>query len=369
MTFNATINAGEFAKAASMAARVSPRATQTPHPILMNVKLSAAAYGGLLVEGTDMDRRIAITVAGKASGEITVSAERLAAVTATLDPLGDATLELADRMLMLKQGRARMKLATLAATDFPPQPMRETATALTCPSPSLIEAITAVQGAAETDGLRAYLNGVHVDGSGREPMLVASDGKVLAVAPLAFADESKPPSAIIPMSAIGNIIAVAGLGELTTLQISRSSCSVSAGNVLFETKLVEYAAVDWRRLVRRASKSRFTVAVADLDRAIRRTVAADLRTLVFAFGETVQTEGRAVNGDSPNEAVDAFPAIEAIGDDVTVGVATQFARWAVQSFKGAETLEFSLQDGAMSMEIRNPKGDHNDVRVIMPVRL
>ncbi len=368
MTFTATTNAGALAKAAAMAARVSPRASQTTAPILSNVRLQAGSMG-LEVDGTDLDRRVQIVVEAKAAGVVTVSAERLAAISQTLDPAGDVKLELKDAMLAVTQGRAKLKLATLPPKDFPPASIspREPVV-FTCASPPLIEAIGAVTGAVDTDSLRQYLNGALFDFSGRTPMLVGTDGQILSASPIPFIDKAKPPQVIVPLSSLANVSAVAGLAEISTLRISETGFAIEAAGVRFETKVIDATPVEWRRVVRKVSPTIVKVATADMDRVIRRTLAAGLRTLILSFGETCTSSGEAVNGDNPNAADDEFAALDVIGEPVTTAIQTQFARWAISTFKGAEALEFSLLDKTDAVEIRNPAGDPDDVRVIMPIR-
>lgn len=368
MTFSATINAGAFAKACNLAARVSPRATQASAPIVANLMLSSAGDAALKVQGTALDRFIAFDIEGKTQGAITASAERLAAVTKTLDPAGDVNMSVASNMLVLKQGRAVFKLQTLPPEHFGDAPAHNRPVEFKCATASLLYGLRAVQGATDDDDGRPYLNGVCFDATGKTPFLVATDGKVLAQFPLDFIENGKPPQIIIPQAALSAILSVAEMAETATLSVGAGSFTIEAAGCRFWTKVIDQTFPEWKRLIRKGSSTNCTVSVSDIQRSIARITAAGLFGVRIECGEVVKVSGASGRGDSPNGMDDEFAAVEIFGDARKTTLDARQFKWAVDSFPHAKTLDLALNDDASPVEVRDPKGDNDDVRVLVPWR-
>jgi DNA polymerase-3 subunit beta len=367
MTFTATAPAAPLAKALSMAARVTPRATNSIIAVAANTKLSAR-NGRLFVAGTNLEGRIEIGVDAEGDGEVTAPAAELAAIASRLDPKKDIKLEMKEALLWISQGRSRFKLPTLPASELPIILGNEAVTSMSVKGSTLAAALKAVEGAAAVDISKAFLMGVHMDLSGDRPMAVASDTRVMGVTPLA--DVPAPEgmrSVTIPLGAIGIIQAICGQADEVTIYTGQAVFGVEAGGLRYETKVIDYAFPQWRRIVRKEHRSRAVVKMDALRHAIDKVTAIGPARLTITFDDSIEIKAEASERNRQGaEADDTLPHEGMDGPSGFIVMQADNLKWAIGSLPGATEIEFGLFDQDSYLALHDPARPH-DVRAVMPI--
>src|SRR5688572_33207729 len=174
-------------------------------PILSNVLIerNGNALGFL---ATDIEIQIAARSAIEAPAEaraVTVGARKLLDILRALPDDAEVTLTQQDKRLLVKAGKSRFTLQTLAAEDFQrlSRPGGEAAR-FELPQKALRRLLGLVQYAMAQQDIRYYLNGLLVVADGTELKLVATDGHRLAFASSALASSVARHEAIVPRKTV-----------------------------------------------------------------------------------------------------------------------------------------------------------------------
>lgn len=192
-------------------------------PILANV-LIEAGEGKIVLVGTNLDIMVSRTCAsadrdGPGSADwiasirpftVTVPAKPLAAILAEMAAEAMVVLELVDdgTRLTVSAGRARFKLHTLPAAEFPLLVNTGMPHGFDLGCGALADALAAVEHAISSEETRYYLNGIYVhpaqlEGEPQWLVLAATDGNRLARLRLAPPDGAASfPAAIWPRGAV-----------------------------------------------------------------------------------------------------------------------------------------------------------------------
>lgn len=367
MTFSSTAPAGALAKAFSMAARVSPRAGSSA-PILSNLILSARG-GKLVVGGVNMDARIEITIDAKAMGEVTAPADKLAAIASRLDAAKPLTMQQANGQLVVTQGRSRFTLPTLPAGDVSMK-MSSGVPQFDVTSDDLADALKKVEGIAESDlTTKAHLSGVFLDLQERSPCLVAASATGLAASYLNASAPDGVEQVIIPPSAFPVIYALAGMTDVLQIGATKFMLVVTAGDIRYETKVIDGSFPEWRRIVKRDEDRATTVTIAGdvLRRAIEKLAAIGQLRVVMAFGDQIEIEAQASRKGETAGADDVIDHVGMEGPPLRVTLDGDNLAWAVASLPGAASYVFAMKTALDSIAISDPARP-DDVRLVMPLR-
>jgi DNA polymerase-3 subunit beta len=271
-----TASAGDLANALALAASLSNR----PKGMLGAVHLVAA--GNTLTATTNvLDFAVALTLPAtvSAAGEVVVSAERLAALTAAFPR--QATLTLArdedTPVAHVCCGRSRFRLATMPLADLPAVP--ELAKVIGEVELDREDALTLLRPAfaASTEQSRYYISGVLMHDNEDGLAAVATDGyRLVHVVIPGAAGLSSDHRLNIPAPAlkiVGKILASKS-GERITLRRSETLFEVSTATVNFVSKLLDGTFPDYKRLLLKPSSNSVIVDHAELMQALERARAA-----------------------------------------------------------------------------------------------
>lgn len=373
MTFTTTAPAGALAKALSMAARVAPRAGSNIIPILANARL-AAVDGKLTIAATNLDAKVQVSLPFNAKGAVTAPADKLAAIASRMDADKPMTMKVEGSQLVVTQGRSRFTLPTLPAEDLALQMTAEADAEFTADAESFSDALGQVEGAAETDGLRAFLNGAWLDLSLDGGRLVATDGKRLGVAPFDIDAVVEAPGVIIPQTIFAVIHALADQADTFVISLTDAMFAITAGSVRLETKVMEGNFPDWRRMIKFAGAMEkedptlVTLDEATLRRAVDKIAAIGPTTLVLTFGEQVEIEAQTSDTrEAKAGAGDILDHAGMEGPPVRIVLTSQVLTWALATLKGAAQVRLRVPDPLDGMMITDPARPNN-VRLVMPLR-
>jgi len=209
------------------------------YPILANVLLTATT-DSLAIRGTDLDIEITTSCPATCTpGAITVPAKTLLEIVRKFPDGAEVSMVLQGETLIVKAGRSRFQLGTIAADSFPDI---ATATYGESFSIDLAALFKPVSFAASQDSNKFYLNGVFMHASRGQLNAVCTDGHRLAKVSIDYAG---PDFAVIIPTKTVNLIPP---GEVS-LSIADNKIRVEQDNVVLVSKLIEATYPDYSRVI------------------------------------------------------------------------------------------------------------------------
>src|SRR5450756_1801925 len=154
-------------------------------PILANVLIRKT---GTILQLTTSDLEIQIRTTAELGGDdadftTTVGARKLIDILRTMPADQTVTLESSAAKLILKGGKSKFTLQTMAAEDFPlVQEAANFGPVFSVPQKTLKALLSQVSFAMAVHDIRYYLNGILFVAEGKQLSLVATDGHRLAFA-------------------------------------------------------------------------------------------------------------------------------------------------------------------------------------------
>lgn len=356
-----TLNTKTLAAALSKAQSVVE--SRNTIAVLANVLLKADA-DSLEIEGTDLDSSLRVTVydiTASEPGSTTVNAKMFSDIVRKL-PDGDCTIEATDQTLTIKSGKAKFKLGTLPAIDWPSLSYQAATGEFSLTGAELSEAFHAIAFSMSNEETRYYLNGVYAHSHEGRLRLVSTDGHRL----------SRFDSIVHHMN--GGIIiprkAVIEAGKLfaespnVTVQYSDTSISFSSDTTTLRTKLIDGTFPDYQRVIPQSNDTHMTVSGAKLKPMIDRVSAVSdgkSRAVKLDWREGQVTATVTQDGNSADDSVDADTG----GAEITVGVNSRYLIDAIAQFDGDVT--FSFADPMTPMLLTDP-ANPDYLTLVMPMR-
>lgn len=231
---------------------------QQQNPILSNVLLRAAD-GVLYVTATDQEVELVaqetLTILS-APGEITVPFRKLYDICKALPDGSELLLEQQDERAIIKSGRSRFVLATLAARDFPDVQKINSDKSL---SSFVVEKrqfawlVARTSFAMADQDVRYFLNGMLLEVKQNRLYSVAADGHRLAMNYIGLGEKTLVPvRVIVPRKGVLEIMRIVDEAQ-TDLQftISSSHIQVHSGGVTVTSKLLDGKFPDYERVIPR----------------------------------------------------------------------------------------------------------------------
>jgi DNA polymerase-3 subunit beta len=255
---NISIQRADLARILSLATKATE--SRNTIPILANVLLIADG-SNLQVIGTDLG--IEYSASAPCSGEqgsTTVDARRLADIAKRLS--GDTvTLELKDGSLIVKSGRSRFSLPTLAVEDFP----RLDSGAFDAEFKlDLAGLVAPVKFAMSSEPTRYYLCGVYLHEAEGQLRAVATDGHRLSHNSVAHPQPSAP-GVIIPSKTV-NLIPHGTID----VGVSKNKVRLATADTVIVSKLIDGTFPDYKRVIPQGNDKQLTVNRKDLASAVGR---------------------------------------------------------------------------------------------------
>jgi DNA polymerase-3 subunit beta len=340
-------------------------------PILSNV-LVERSDDALSFVATDIEIQIAARSRVSAPAEaqaVTVGARKLLDILRALPEGVEVTLQQQDKRLLVKAGKSRFALQTLAAEDFPrlAKPAGESAK-FQLEQKALRRVLSLVQYAMAQQDIRYYLNGLLMVVEDGSLKLVATDGHRLAYAALKLGAQLPRQEVIVPRKTVlelGKLLADSD--EPVKIEIAATQASFSFGTVDLVSKLIDGKFPDYTRVIPMGHKNRLQTGREPLRQALQR--AAILSNEKFRGVRWVLGDGslKIVSSNAEQEEAHEELEVKYSGDALDIGFNVNYLLDVLNNVSG-EDIECAFGDAASSALITY--GSEKDFKyVVMPMRI
>jgi len=340
-------------------------------PILSNV-LVDRSDDTLAFVATDIEIQIVARSRVSAPAEaraVTVGARKLLDILRALPEGVEVTLQQQDKRLLVKAGKSRFALQTLAAEDFPrlARPAGEAAK-FQLEQKALRRVLALVQYAMAQQDIRYYLNGLLMVVEDGSLKLVATDGHRLAYAALKLGQQLPRQEVILPRKTVlelGKLLADSDAP--VKIEIAATQASFSFGTVDLVSKLIDGKFPDYTRVIPTGHKNRLQTGREPLRQALQR--AAILSNEKFRGVRWVLGDGslKIISSNAEQEEAHEELEVKYSGDALDIGFNVNYLLDVLNNVSG-EDIECAFGDAASSALITY--GSEKDFKyVVMPMRI
>lgn len=345
-------------------------------PILSNVLL-AITRNLLSMTCTDLEIELvassSLDSVSNESGIITVPARKLLDICRVLPD--DAQIDCYqdnDNCVIVRSGRSRFVLATLAADSFPniEWDAQNNVIEFTAPQNQLRALIESARFAMAEQDVRYYLNGLLLEIKDSMFWVVAADGHRMAL--------NAMPSTVVNDSILRFIVPRKGVIELMRLledsdgevkvAISDNHIRVIRPGLVFTCKLIDGTFPDYERTIPHGGDKEIIIERDIFRQALSRV--AVLSNDMFC-GVQLQIRSGSLNMLTRNqerEEAEEEIAIDYQGEEMTIGFNVNYLLDILASV-ATEKIIMTLKDNASSVLIEEYGKQGNNLYVVMPLRL
>jgi len=338
-------------------------------PILSNVLLSLEGKK-LSLTGTDLEvelvGRVELDSAG-VDGEMTVPARKLVDICKSLPDGSTIELSVESGKAMVKAGRSRFTLSTLAATEFPSVEEGVGELALDLPQTTVKRLIERTAFAMAQQDVRYYLNGMLLELKSGRLRMVATDGHRLALCTAPEPVSAGDASVIIPRKGVLELSRLLEGEESISLVIGSNHVRASNPQFTFTSKLVDGKFPEYERV---------------LPKSPDKTVIGDRLELKQAFARTAILSNEKYRGvrlklsndtldimanNPEQEQAEEVVAVDYKGDKLEVGFNVSYLLDVLSVLDGKQ-VRMSLADSSSSALLEEAEAG-DSLYVVMPMRL
>jgi DNA polymerase-3 subunit beta len=340
-------------------------------PILSNVLIDRSG-DSLAFLATDIEIQITARTGLGGSGEgraVTVGARKLVDILRALPENAEVTLQLQDKRLLVKAGKSRFSLQTLAAEDFPKltRPAGEV-TRFELTQKALRALLALVQYAMAQQDIRYYLNGLLMVVEEQALKLVATDGHRLAYASMQLDSALPRQEVIVPRKTVLELSKLlADSEDKVRIELSGTQAGFSFGSVELVSKLVDGKFPDYTRVIPTQHKNRLRIEREPLRQALLR--AAILSNEKFRGVRWVLSEGslRIVSSNAEQEEAQEELEVTYGGEALDIGFNVNYLLDVLNNVSGSP-VECAFGDSSSSALITY--ASEKDFKyVVMPMRI
>ena len=339
--------------------------------ILANVLIRKT---GAALQLTTSDLEIQIRTTADLQGDggdfsTTVGARKLIDILRTMPPEQIVSIESSASKLILKGGKSRFTLQTLAPEDFPlVQEAANFGPMFSVPQKTLKSLLSQVSFAMAVHDIRYYLNGILFVAEGTQLSLVATDGHRLAFASATLDVEVPRQEVILPRKTVIELQRLLSDAEgAIDMQFANNQAKFSFDGMEFVTKLVEGKFPDYNRVIPKNHRNIITLGRAALLATLQR--AAILTSDKFKGVRLSVEPGSlrvASNNAEQEEAVDELD-IDYGGPSIEIGFNVTYLLDALGNMS-QDMVRLELSDGSSSALFTIP--DNAAFKyVVMPMRI
>ena len=293
----------------------------------------------------------------------------LATMLRTMPSDQTVSLETSQDKLVLKGGKSRFTLQTLAAEDFPlVQEAANFGPAFSVPQKTLKHLLGQVAFAMAVQDIRYYLNGILFVAEGQTLSLIATDGHRLAFASATLDVAVPKQEVILPRKTVIELQRLLSDADgALEMRFAGNQAKFSFGALEFVTKLVEGKFPDYNRVIPQNHHNSVTLGRAPLLASLQRTA---IMTSDKFKGVRLNLEPGSLRVTSNNaeqeEAVDELD-IDYGGEPIEIGFNVTYLIDALASMP-QDMVQIALADGSSSALITIPENDSFKY-VVMPMRI
>ena len=340
-------------------------------PILSNVLIDCGV-GALSFLATDIEIQITSRAALETSGEarsVTVGARKLVDILRALPESAEVTLQQQDKRLLVKAGKSRFVLQTLAAEDFPrlAKPAGDVAR-FSLQQKELRRLLGLVQYSMAQQDIRYYLNGLLMVVEDKTLKLIATDGHRLAFASMALDSKLPRQEVIVPRKTVLELAKLLSDSDAEVrIELSSAQASFAFGAVELVSKLIDGKFPDYTRVIPVGHKNQLTIGRDVLRQALMR--AAILSNEKFRGVRWVLTDGslKIVSSNTEQEEAEETLEVAYKGDALDIGFNVNYLLDVLNNVAGSE-VECRFGDAASSALLSFPS-EAEFKYVVMPMRI
>jgi len=339
---------------------------------VLNNLLFEVTSDGLTLTGSDseVELRSKVPLNLAEPGELTVPARKLFDLVRSLGDGTELQFSKQAERLVMKAGRSRFTLATLAAVEFPSTDVGEVIFTLSIAQKALKEVLERVAFAMAVSDVRYYLNGMLFEVRGSGLRCVATDGHRLAIADTQseLGGLSVERQIILPRKGVLELQKLLeGVDEPVSLAFSRNHVRAQVGASQFTSKLIEGKFPDYEAVIPIGAEKKAVVEREALRTALQR--AAILANEKYR-GVRLELVAKTLRVSAQNpEQEEAYEELNAETDvsGISVGFNVNYLLDAISALDG-ESLTLALRDSNSSGLLTGGAGGR--IRhVVMPLRL
>ncbi len=339
-------------------------------PILANILL-VVRDSQLSVTATDLEVELVAHSSVdevKSEGEITVPARKLLDICRALPDEATVNLKLEGDRMIVKSGRSRFVLSTLAAADFPVIEDIDASREIRLAQIDVRRLLEKTHFSMAQQDVRYYLNGLLLETGGGVVRAVATDGHRLALCEVNLEDDNgATQQVIVPRKGVLELQRLLGDENEVQLTIGPNHIRATVGDIRFTSKLIDGRFPDYDRVIPkpegntlRAEKNYLRSALqraAILSNEKYRGIRLDLRPKSLKIQ---------ANNPDQEEAQDEIE-VEYEGEELEIGFNVNYLLDALAAVD-ADEVELGFVDANSSCVIRGP-GIEDAKFVVMPMRL
>jgi DNA polymerase-3 subunit beta len=340
--------------------------TKSALPILANMLL-IAQDNSLKLIATDLDVGIScvIPVETQESGAITVPAKRFGDIIRELPGDSAVITSKKNNMITIETESCQFKIMGLPAEEFPKLPEFKDREIIKLEQSVLKEMLHLTSFAASTDESRYVLNGILLNIQNNNLVLVATDGKRLAITNKKLSNPiDKDVNIIVPIKTVQELNRnLQEEGELS-LVIGQNQVLFDLGNIVIISRLIEGEFPDYRQVIPPVSEYKMRINREEFLLAIKR--ASLLTTPDYqAVKLEVFKDKLVVSKSTPDigESSEIVP-MEYKGKEVAIGFNSNYLIDVLKNLD-SELIDLELMDGEKPGVIRSDRY----VYIVLPMRL
>ncbi|NTS76354.1 DNA polymerase III subunit beta [Catenovulum sp. SM1970] len=340
-------------------------------PILSNVLLDIND-GVLSITGTDLEVELIASVElvqASEDGRITVPAKKLFDICKGLNDSALIEFNLMDNKLVIKSGRSKYSLSTLAAKDFPNLEEWQSEINFAISQKSLRGLIDKTSFAMAVQDVRYYLNGMSLETQDQTIRCVTTDGHRLALSQTQLENESLDESqVIIPRKGVTEILRLIDDSEDNIyVSVGSNHIRLTSDNFTFTSKLVDGRFPDYRRVLPKDGDKTVTGEKDYLKQAFSRAAILSNEKFRGVRLNLISNELTITANNPEQEVAEEVVDVNYTGDDLEIGFNVAYILDVLNALQSDE-VKITLGDANSSALIEDNKDD-SAVYVVMPMRL
>jgi DNA polymerase III subunit beta len=339
-------------------------------PILSNV-LMRVTEGRLSMTGTDLEVELVgnVDVTVGEQGEVTVPARKLMDICRQLPDKAQIDFEVAEQRLIIKSGRFRSTLSTLAAQDFPTVETSADELTASLDSKSLKSVLDRTGFAMAQQDVRVFLNGMLLEIGEGLVKAVATDGHRLAMNSIDVPNlDGAKRQVILPRKGVLELQRL--LQELdgeVSVSVGSNHLGVRTEQYSLITKLVDGRFPDYERVIPRDGDKTIVAERDELRQALGRTAILSnekFRAIRVSFSDgTLQLSANNPEQEEAEETV----SVDYQGETLEIGFNVSYIQ-DVLGVLDSDKVKITVHDANSSALIEEPEND-DSVYVVMPMKL
>ena len=339
-------------------------------PVLANVLL-VVRDGHLSVTATDLEvELVAQATVDKTDteGEITVPARKLLDICRALPDESTVNLRLDGDRMIVKSGRSRFVLSTLAAAEFPVIDNIDATREIRLAQHDVRKLLEKTHFSMAQQDVRYYLNGLLLETGGDVVRAVATDGHRLALCEVAYdGDGGAAQQVIIPRKGVLELQRLLGDDDEVELAIGPNHIRAEIGDIRLTSKLIDGRFPDYERVIPKPEGNRMRAGRDYLRSALQRAaILSNEKYRGVRLDIAPKSLKIQANNPEQEEAKDEIE-VDYDGDELEIGFNVNYLLDALGAVD-MEEVELGFVDANSSCVINGP-GIENAKFVVMPMRL